>query len=93
MKVGTGEQTKGFFGCAFFLNWGVDYRIKSSKTKFGKIASWTFNHPISHCGADTQFWDPCTPLCSNPLNIHPLLSSMNKTTEKYQMAYQFLIFF
>jgi hypothetical protein len=39
----------------FFLSWGIDYPKKSSKTRFGKITSWTFNHPISHCDWVSNF--------------------------------------
>ncbi len=33
-----------------FLSGGIDYRIKISKIKFGKITFPNFVHPISHCG-------------------------------------------
>jgi hypothetical protein len=50
LKVRTGELAGNkVFWLWFFLSWGIDNRIKSLKTKFGKIASWIFNHPISHC--------------------------------------------
>jgi hypothetical protein len=31
------------------LSWGIDYRKKSSETRFGRITSWIYVHPISHC--------------------------------------------
>ncbi len=42
------EVTRGFM-VWFFLSWGIDYRKKNKKTKFGRITSWNFVHPISHC--------------------------------------------
>ncbi len=45
------QVTRGFMYW-FFLSWGIDYRIKTSKTKFERITSRTFNHPISHCEVD-----------------------------------------
>jgi hypothetical protein len=38
-----------------FLSWGIDYRIKSEKTKSGRITSWNFVHPISHCALQPGF--------------------------------------
>ncbi len=34
----------------FFLSWGVDHRIKTKIANSGRITSWTYDHPISHCG-------------------------------------------
>jgi hypothetical protein len=50
LKARTGELAgnKGFY-VVLFLSWGIDYRIKNEKTKSGRITSWTFVHPISHC--------------------------------------------
>ncbi len=32
-----------------FLSWSIDYQIKNKKTQSGRITSWNFVHPISHC--------------------------------------------
>jgi hypothetical protein len=48
------QVTRGFMLWSF-LSWGIDYRNKSSETKFGRITSWTFNHPISHCALEQKF--------------------------------------
>jgi hypothetical protein len=42
-------KTRGFM-LFLVLSWGIDYRKKSSETWFGRITSWNYVHPISHCG-------------------------------------------
>jgi hypothetical protein len=45
---GSWQVTRGIM-LWLFLSWGIDCWIKSWKTRFGRITSWTFFHPISHC--------------------------------------------
>ncbi len=42
------QVTRGFW-LWFFLSWGIYYWKKSSETKFERITSRNFYHPISHC--------------------------------------------
>jgi hypothetical protein len=37
------------FMLQLFLSWGIDYWIKNKKSKFGRITSRNFVHPISLC--------------------------------------------
>ncbi len=45
---GKWAATWGFMAW-LFLSWGIDYQIKNKKTQSGRITSWNFVHPISHC--------------------------------------------
>ncbi len=42
------QVTRGFI-LWLFRSWGIDCQIRNLKAKFGRITSWTFDHPISHC--------------------------------------------
>ncbi len=42
------QVTMGFI-LWLFLSWSIDYRTKNPKIWFGRMTSWTFGHPISHC--------------------------------------------
>jgi hypothetical protein len=71
-----------------FLSWGIDYRIKSSKTKFGRITSWTYDHPISHCVAAAWSWKLM--VCGNLLELFRI-AFISRQHGKMAKAFHFAI--
>ncbi len=49
------QATWGFM-VWLFLSWGIDYQIKNKKAQSGRITSWNFVHPISHCACPPRYY-------------------------------------
>ncbi len=70
------QVTRGFM-LWFFLNWSIDYQIKNSKTKFGRITFWilTTLFPTVRFPPNETQWVLSEFVCEKSLNVKDLMTS------------------